>query len=99
MAFVLGPPLAAALLLTLSWHWIFLINLPIAGIVILLGNRVLPTLRSAERSRAFDRLGIVVTFALLGAVVLAITRVADEFTGELLWPWALLAAVALLRRR
>ncbi len=94
MAFVLGPPLAALLLVTLSWHWIFLINLPIAGAVLVLGNRVLPTLRSAEAQAPLDGLGIVATFALLSAVVLAITRVADEFTGVLLWPWAA-GAVAL----
>ena len=36
MAFVLGPPLAALLMVILSWHWIFLINLPIdaAGICV-----------------------------------------------------------------
>jgi multidrug resistance protein len=96
MAFVLGPPLAALLLTTLSWHWIFLINLPIAGAVIFIGARVLPTLRGALAQPRLDRLGIIVTFALLGALVLGITRVADEFSGTLLWPWALLAAAALL---
>ncbi|MGA2708623.1 MAG: MFS transporter [Steroidobacteraceae bacterium] len=96
MAFVLGPPLAALLLVTLSWHWIFLINLPIAGVVIILGHRVLPTLRSAEPLAPLDGRGIVATFALLAAIVLGITRVADEFTGALLWPWMLGAAALLL---
>ena len=34
MAFVLGPPLATLLMLAFSWHWIFLINLPIAALVL-----------------------------------------------------------------
>ncbi|HMD75030.1 MAG TPA: MFS transporter [Steroidobacteraceae bacterium] len=96
MAFVLGPPLAALLLVTLSWHWIFLINLPIAGVVLILGARVLPTLRSADELGPLDGFGIVVTFALLSAIVLGITRVADEFVDALLWPWACVVAVALL---
>jgi MFS family permease len=96
MAFVLGPPLAALLLVTLSWHWIFLINLPIAGAVLILGARVLPTLRNAGELPPLDGLGIVVTFVLLGAVVLAITRVADEFVHALLWPWALALTAVLV---
>ena len=95
MAFVLGPPLAAALLVALSWHWIFLVNLPIAGIVLMLGARVLPGVRSSTRSR-LDREGIVVTFLLLSALVAGITRVADGFAGMLLWPWFLGAAALLL---
>ncbi|MGA2776944.1 MAG: MFS transporter [Steroidobacteraceae bacterium] len=96
MAFVLGPPLAALLLVTLSWHWIFLINLPIAGIVIILGNRVLPRSRATPPLAPLDGRGILATFALLAAIVLGITRVADEFSGKLLWPWALCLAAALL---
>ncbi len=96
MAFVLGPPLAALLLVTLSWHWIFLINLPIAGAVLILGARVLPTLRNPDGRGPLDGFGIVVTFALLSAIVLGITRVADEFAHALLWPWASLVAVVLL---
>jgi multidrug resistance protein len=95
MAFVLGPPLAALLLVALSWHWIFLINLPIAALVIALGGRALPGLQSSGIQPPLDRRGIAVTFLLLGALVLGITRVIDELTGLMLWPW-LLGAVALL---
>ena len=47
MAFVLGPPLAGLLMVVLSWHWIFLINLPIAAVILWMAARVLPSHRSA----------------------------------------------------
>jgi len=96
MAFVLGPPLAALLLVTLSWRWIFLINLPIAALVILMGARVLPSLPTRGEQAPLDRRGILVTFLLLTALVLGITHVVDEFSGLLLWPGFLGAAAVLL---
>jgi len=96
MAFVLGPPLAALLLVTLSWRWIFLINLPIAALVLVMGARVLPSLPAFGVQAPLDRRGILVTFLLLTALVLGITHVVDEFSGVLLWPGFLGAAVVLL---
>jgi MFS family permease len=95
MAFVLGPPLASLLMVALSWHWIFLANLPIAAVVMFLGARALPVHRQADVLPPLDVPGIVVVFILLSALVLGITRVADTFTGMLLWPW-LLGVVALM---
>jgi multidrug resistance protein len=96
MAFVLGPPLAALLLVALSWRWIFLINLPIAFLVVIMGARVLPSVPTIGTQPPLDRRGILVTFVLLAALMLAITHVLDEFSGLLLWPWFLGAAAALL---
>jgi multidrug resistance protein len=96
MAFVLGPPLAALLLVAFSWRWIFLINLPIAALVLVLGLRVLPRAGRAGSLQALDGTGISVTFLLLSCVVLGITRVADELSGALLWPWFLGATAVLL---
>ena len=96
MAFVLGPPLAALLMLALSWHWIFLINLPIAAVVLLLGARVLPAVRREGALPPLDWLGIALVFALISALVLGITRVADALVGTVLWPGLLAAAVLLL---
>ncbi len=96
MAFVLGPPLAALLMVVLSWHWIFLANLPIAAVVLFLGARALPVHRPADALPPLDVTGIVVVFVLLSSLVLGITRVADTFTGTLLWPWLLGAVVAML---
>lgn len=95
MAFVLGPPLAAGLMVALSWHWIFILNLPIAAIILYLGARVLPARRPAHALPPLDVPGIVLVFVTLSILVLGITRVADTFTGLLLWPWLLVAALLL----
>lgn len=97
MAFVLGPPLASALMLIASWHWIFLINLPIAAVVLYLGARALPHGSPQVKQTALDVKGIAITFALLAALVLGIGRKLDALDpGVTLWPWLLLAAAVLL---
>lgn len=96
MAFVLGPPLAGVIMVTLDWHWIFLANLPIAAYVLFLGARVLPAHSRSTSPPALDWPGIVVLVLWLTALVACITRVPDELTGLLLWPWTLAATVLLL---
>lgn len=99
MAFVLGPPLASALMVISSWHWIFLLNLPIAAVILYMGAKVLPHKRATGPQPRLDLRGIVITFTLLTALVLGITRVLDPLAepllGMALWPW-MLAAVAVL---
>jgi MFS family permease len=96
MAFVLGPPLASGLMVVASWHWIFLINLPIAAVILYLGAQVLPPARSQAGPVRLDRSGIVLTFALLACLVLGITRVLDPLLQMTLWPGLLLGAAVLL---
>jgi len=96
MAFVLGPPLAGLVMVTLDWHWIFLANLPIAAYVLFLGVRSLPTQRPSGLLPALDWRGIVVLFLLLTALVACVTRVLDDMTGQRLWPFILAALIVLL---
>ena len=95
MAFALGPPLASVLMVALNWRWIFVLNLPIAAVVLTLGRRLLPTLRPAGPPPALDLAGIASTFLLLTCFVLGITRIADGLWSFRLWPWFLAAAVVL----
>jgi MFS family permease len=94
MAFVLGPPLATLLMLAFSWHWIFLINLPIAALVLGLGAGSLPRKTQAALLPPLDGMGIVLTLLTLVCLVLGITRVADDLFGQRLWP-AFLGAAAI----
>jgi MFS family permease len=96
MAFVVGPPLATLLMVMASWHWIFLLNLPIAAVVLYLGALALPARRAQSALPPLDGAGIALVFAGVVALVLGITRALDAFAGALLWPWFLAAAVALL---
>lgn len=96
MAFVLGPPLAAMVMVVASWQWIFLANLPIAALILVLGARALPRERRQGPLPAMDWPGMAVVFVLLTALALGVTRVADRWLGMSLWPWLLLLALALV---
>ena len=64
---VLGPLLGGWLVTVASWHWIFLINLPVGALGIYMAQRVMPELR-AEPGR-FDLRG----FALFGGGLVALS--------------------------
>lgn len=93
MAFVVGPPVAAGIMTIASWHWIFLVNLPIAAFVMGRAQRVLPADEAPHDVRPLDFAGLALTFAALVLLTLGITRLVDDATGHLVWPWALAAAV------
>ncbi len=96
MAFVLGPPLATVLTSTLGWRWLFLVNIPVALIVLWLGARSLPRQHTSTAPGPIDLAGITVTLLFLLSLVMGISRLADSATGVLLWPWFLAASGVLL---
>lgn len=92
MAFVFGPPLAAGVMTVASWHWIFLVNLPIAGYVMWRAGRVLPAREAPHDARPLDFAGLALTFTALVLLSLGITRLGDDLVQRQLWPWALAAS-------
>ena len=72
IAFLVGPILAGFLLKYLSWHWLFLINLPIAAMLVVGAMRLLPATRPAE-SKRFDLAGVALLSVLLAALAYGIT--------------------------
>lgn len=72
IAFLIGPPLAGVILKFATWHWLFLVNLPIAVLLMLGAARLLPATRPAER-RPFDLAGTGLLSVLLGALAYGIT--------------------------
>lgn len=93
MAFLVGPVLASLILVALSWQWLFLINLPIALLILVLGARVLPNIRPPGEQPPFDFGGTLIGFALLVSLTLGINRVLDGIVGATVWPWFLGAAM------
>jgi EmrB/QacA subfamily drug resistance transporter len=55
---LVGPPLGGWLVEVASWHWVFLINLPVGLIGVFATLRVMPNLRGTEQQR-FDWTGFV----------------------------------------
>ncbi len=55
---VVGPPIGGFITTYASWHWIFLINVPIGIAGIILASRYIEDVRAEERER-FDALGLL----------------------------------------
>ena len=65
----IGAMLGGVLTSSLSWHWIFLVNLPIGIVVMVMSRRLLPAVHGTAASRHLDVWGaITVTAAMLLAV-------------------------------
>lgn len=92
MAFLLGPLVASLILLVLSWQWIFLINLPIAALVLWMGIQRLPSTRSSEPP-PLDWAGITLVALVLACLILGINQLLDELFELTLWPWLLTSAL------
>ncbi len=97
LAFLVGPVLGG-ILLRWSWHWLFLINLPIAALLIWQSWKMLPAGSRAAAGRPFDSGGaVLLVFALLGLAV-AVTnfdssQALASFSSVQVWPWLLLFVV------
>ncbi|WP_459206898.1 multidrug transporter subunit MdtD [Pseudomonas sp. MLB6B] len=77
---LLGPTVGGWLVEILSWHWIFLLNLPVGALGCWAVWKLIPDLRGSERT-TFDGPG----FLLFGAAMVLIT-IAMEGLGELHLP-------------
>jgi EmrB/QacA subfamily drug resistance transporter len=98
VAFLLGP-LLGGLLLQLSWHWLFIINLPVAAWLIVAASRLLPT-RRPEQGAPFDWRGTMALSVLLAGLALGInhldsSRLARSILSPGVLPY-LLVALALV---
>jgi MFS family permease len=81
---------------SLSWHWVFLVNLPIGIGVIGLSLRLLPTASMEAKSRHLDVLGAVtVTAALMLAVYAIVNGNEMGWTSQRTLSQLLVAAVLL----
>lgn len=65
LAAAIGPPLGGVLIEVASWHWIFLINVPIGVVGVALALRVMPESYDLAATRQVDWAGMVL---IAGAV-------------------------------
>ena len=56
---VLGPPIGGFITTYASWHWIFLLNLPLGLIALVCAYRLMPAAQLENQRRPFDTLGFV----------------------------------------
>lgn len=95
LAAAVGPVLGGALVATLGWRAIFLVNLPVGAVALSMSLRALPHdgPRPSVRGMSFDLPGAVAFTAFVGAIVAALFLAVD---GVNRWLPAAAAAVVLL---
>src|SRR5271165_116049 len=68
-----SPSVAAAILSVASWHWLFLINVPIGALALVMAARTLPvTPRAAGR---LDLLSVLLNALTFGLVIAGVNRI------------------------
>lgn len=102
IAFLIGPIVGGVILKFLNWHWLFIINIPIALALILWSSRLLPNIRPGIRKR-FDIQGLLAISLCLAALTFGISqldveniapdRVLESIRSPLVWPFIFLAVI------
>jgi MFS family permease len=96
VAFLLGP-LLGGILLSSSWRWLFLINVPVALVLIVAAARTLPQSIRSEPAR-FDTAGAALLALVLTAMVVGIGQIdtqapSDSLQSLRVWPWFALVVI------
>ena len=76
VAAALGPPLGG-LLVEASWHWVFLVNVPVGVVAFVAGLRALPAGTAVGGAGLPDVVGAVGLVAGVGALAYALVRAPD----------------------
>lgn len=90
----LGLLLGGVLVQAASWRWVFLVNVPVAALVVSLAPRFIPA--PARQRARFDLPGALTAVFGLGLVVFGLSRVADRGWGGMTALATLLAGVVSL---
>ncbi|GAA0351479.1 MFS transporter [Actinoallomurus spadix] len=78
VAGAIGPFLGGWLIAAAGWRWAFLLNLPLAAVVILVAARHVPESRDETEHRGFDVLGAALAALALAGVTYALTEAPEK---------------------
>src|SRR6516225_4719375 len=84
---VVGPPLGGFITTYFSWHWIFLINIPIGLLGIFMAMKFIDPIKSVDPER-FDLYGLVLAGTGLAGIAFGLS-----VAGLNLLPWSVIAAL------
>ncbi|HEY2243124.1 MAG: DHA2 family efflux MFS transporter permease subunit [Xanthobacteraceae bacterium] len=75
---ICGPPLGGFITTYASWHWIFLINVPIGLVGIAMASRFIPNIR-VERPDPFDYVGFLLSGCAIAGLAFGLSAMGLEF--------------------
>jgi EmrB/QacA subfamily drug resistance transporter len=96
LAPILGPIIGGSIVQSISWHWLFFVNVPICLAALVLAPRYLPA-TAAQRGHRFDLLGFVLLTPSVALVAFGVSQLtgAEGFGAVQAW-LPLTVGVALL---
>jgi EmrB/QacA subfamily drug resistance transporter len=86
---LIGPPVGGFITTYFTWHWIFIINVPIGLIGIVLASRYIENVR-AEQSDPFDFIGMVLVGVGVGGLAFGLSVLGLNFLPN----WIVVALIA-----
>ena len=97
-----GPTIAGALLSITTWHWLFLINIPLGVGAFIIGLRLLPENPKMEHKPRFDWISAVENMIVFGLIFYALgnfARKGDLLTSVILLASGIITGIFYLRRQ
>lgn len=82
VATAIGPLVGGWLILAASWRWIFLINVPLAVVVVVVAIRHIPETRNPAAAKRIDIWGAVLALMGLAGVTYAIIAIPSQGIGS-----------------
>lgn len=80
IASVLGPSLSALILSTLSWRWLFLINLPLGAVALFMGYKALPHNVVRLSDRPLPKKDMLLNALFFGSLILVVQGFSHGFS-------------------
>ena len=93
LAPVIAPAMGGWIVTVASWHWIFLINIPLGVLAFVVGARIVPAVRSAVAP--LDWVGFVLCAGFLASLLIGIELVRPTASGDF-DPLLLIATAAVI---
>lgn len=73
-----GPTIAGAILSITTWHWLFIINVPIGIIALIIGIKLLPENPPRTKNLSFDKVSAISNMVVFGLIFYSVGKFAKN---------------------
>src|ERR687888_211122 len=87
LAPIFGPTIGGLIIDNLDWRWIFYVNVPIGGIAVVMGLRMLPEVEEGVHRTRLDRIGLALLSIGFPLVVYGLAEVGQRGTLASVQAW------------